>query len=36
MDEMTEIIETNIVDIACVTETWISEEIPPCVAEIDG
>ena len=36
IDEMTEIIENNEVDIACVTETWLSDEIPPCVTDIDG
>ena len=33
---MTEIIEVYKVDIACVTETWLSEEILPCVTDIDG
>ena len=33
---MTEIIENNKVDIACVMETWLSDEIPPCVTDIDG
>ena len=33
---MAEIIEINTVDIACVTETWLSEEIPPLVTDIDG
>ncbi len=36
IDEMTEIIENNKADIACVTETWLSDEIPPCVTDIDG
>ena len=36
IDEMTEIIENNKADIACVTETWLSNEIPPCVTDIDG
>ena len=30
IDEMTEIIENNKADIACVTETWLSDGIPPC------
>ena len=36
IDEMTEIIEITTVDMVCVTETWLSEEIPPCVTDIDG
>ena len=36
IDEMTEIIENNKADIVCVTETWLSNEIPPCVTDIDG
>ena len=33
--DMTEIIENIIVDIASVTESWLSEEIPPCVTFSD-
>ena len=33
---MTEKIEKNKAGIACVTETWLSDEIPPCVTDIDG
>ena len=36
IDKMTEIIENNKADIACVTEIWLSDEIPPCVTDIDG
>ena len=36
IDEMTEIIEINTVNIACVTETWPSKEIRPCITDIDG
>ena len=36
IDEMTNIIDDNEVDIACVTETWLSDEVPHCVTDIDG
>ena len=36
IDEMTEIIENNKADIACVTKTWLFDEIPPCVTDING
>ena len=36
MDEMTNIIDDNEVDIACVTETWLSDEVTHCVTNIDG
>ena len=29
-------IDDNEVDIACVTETWLSDEVPHCVTDIDG
>ena len=29
IDEMTVIMENNTIDIACVSETWLSEENPP-------
>ena len=28
--------ENNKADIVCVTETWFSDSIPPCVTDIDG
>ena len=34
IDEMTKIIDDNEVDIACVTETWLSDEVPHCVTDI--
>ena len=36
IDEITNLIDVNHVDIACVTETWLSDEVPPCVTGIDG
>ena len=36
IDEMTNIIDDNEVDIACITETWLSDEVPHCVTDIDG
>ena len=36
IDEMTNIIDDNEVDIACVTENLFSEEVPHCVIDIDG
>ena len=36
IDEMTNLIDENEVDIACVTETWLSDEVPHCVTDIDG
>ena len=33
---MTNIIDDNEVGIACVTETWLSDEVPHCVTDIDG
>ena len=35
IDEITNLIDVNHVDIACVTETWLSDEVPPCVTGID-
>ena len=34
IDEMTNLIDDNEVDIACVTETWLSDEVPHCVTDI--
>ena len=36
IDEITNILDDNEVDIACVTETWLSDEVPHCVTDIDG
>ena len=36
VDEMTNIINENEVDIACVTETWLSDEVLHYVTDIDG
>ena len=33
---MKEVTEINTVNIVCVTETWLSDEIPPCINDIDG
>ena len=33
IDEMTNLIDDNEVDIACVTETWLSDEVPHCVTD---
>ena len=33
---MTNIIDDNEVDLACVAETWLSDEVPHCVTDIDG
>ena len=36
IDEMTNIIDDYEVDVACVTETWLSDEVPHCVTDIVG
>ena len=36
IDEMTNIIDDNEVDISCVTETWLSDQVLHCVTDIDG
>ena len=36
IEEMTNIFDDNEVDMACVTETWRSDEVPHCVTDIDG
>ena len=33
---MTNIIDDNEVGIACLTETWFSDEVPHCITHIDG
>ena len=35
-DEFTNLIDVNHIDIACLTETWLSDEIHPCVTVIEG
>ena len=36
IDEMKNIIDDNELDIACVTENWLSNEVPQCGTDIDG
>ena len=36
IDEITILMDVNHVDIACLTETWLSGEILPCVTGIEG
>lgn len=33
---MTNLIDAHHVGIACVTETWLSDEVPSCTTDIDG
>ena len=36
IDEITNLTDVNHFHIACVTETWLSDEVPPCETGIDG
>ena len=36
IDELTLYLKNNIVDIACITETWLKSIVPPSVINIEG
>lgn len=36
IDELVDVLNSNAVDIACITETWLSDNVPTSVCNIDG